>query len=133
MLMPRVLLVGLDPAAVDFSDPDLPPGMTEERIAAGIATALDTMRSRGWQVAFCSLHQNDSAEATLAASLKAGWDCVVVGGGIRVPRRNLVFFEQVVNAIHRGAPGVPIAFNTSPENTVEAAARWLPEQDPTVT
>lgn len=128
--MARVLLVGLDPEAVDFSDPDLPPGTTADRIAGGIATALAAMQTRGWHAEFCSLHQDDTAATTLATSLAKGWDCVVVGGGIRIPRRNLVFFEQVVNAIARGAPGVPIAFNTSPENSVEAAERWRPDAKP---
>jgi hypothetical protein len=30
-----------------------------------------------------------------------------------------------VNAIHKAAPGSAIAFNTKPEDTAEAAARWL--------
>ena len=46
--MRRVLLVGLDPAMVDFSDPALPPGMTAEKIHAGIKIALAA--SRGEQV-----------------------------------------------------------------------------------
>jgi hypothetical protein len=36
-----------------------------------------------------------------------------------------MLFERVVNAIHKGAPGSAIAFNTRPEDTAEAAARWL--------
>ena len=35
--MKRVLFVGFDPATVDFSDPALPPGMTAEKIHAGIS------------------------------------------------------------------------------------------------
>jgi hypothetical protein len=34
-------------------------------------------------------------------------------------------FEKVMNAIHKAAPGSAIAFNTRPEDTAEAAARWL--------
>jgi hypothetical protein len=34
--MTRVLLIGIKPEAVDVSDPDLPPGTTTEKIAAGI-------------------------------------------------------------------------------------------------
>jgi aryl-alcohol dehydrogenase-like predicted oxidoreductase len=30
-----------------------------------------------------------------------------------------------VNAVHRAAPNAAIAFNTRPEDTAEAAARWL--------
>jgi hypothetical protein len=40
----KVLLVGLDPATVDFSDPALPPGMTAEKVHAGIAVAMKQFR-----------------------------------------------------------------------------------------
>ncbi len=123
--MTRVLLIGIEPKAVDTSDPDLPPGITQEKIAAGIEKALADMRGRGWQAEFCSILSDDSAEATIAASLAEGWDCIVIGGGIRLPAKGLLLFERVVNAVHRNAPGTPIAFNTNPENTADAAARWL--------
>ena len=35
-LMSRILLLGLDPETVDYSDPALPPGMTAEKVHAGI-------------------------------------------------------------------------------------------------
>ena len=38
--MTRILLVGWDPDTVDFSDPALPPGMTAEKIRAGVAQVL---------------------------------------------------------------------------------------------
>lgn len=123
--MPRVLLIGLEPEAVDTSDPDLPPGITHEKIAAGIATALATMRERGWHGAFCSLLPDDSAAETIRTTLAERWDCIVIGAGIRVPSKGLDLFERVINAVHEGAPGTPIAFNTNPENTADAAARWL--------
>jgi len=44
---------------------------------------------------------------------------------MRIPPKGLVLFEQVVNAIHKEAPGAAIAFNTRPDDTAEAAARWL--------
>lgn len=123
--MTRVLLIGIKPEAVDISDPDLPPGITREKIAAGIEVALTEMRDRGWQAEFCSILPDDRAESTIAASLADTWDCVVIGGGIRIPAKGLMLFEKVINAVHRGAPTTPIAYNTSPENTAEAAARWI--------
>ena len=33
--------------------------------------------------------------------------------------------ETVVNTVHKAAPNASIAFNTRPEDTAEAAARWL--------
>lgn len=123
--MPRVLLIGIKPEAVDYADPDLPPGITADKIAAGITATLADMQARGWESGFCSILTDDSAEATIAASLAQHWDCIVIGGGIRIPSRGLHLFERVINAVHRGAPGTPIAFNTSPSDSADAAARWL--------
>ncbi len=47
--MTRVLFVGYDPETVDFSDPALPPGMTAEKIHAGIAVAMKQFAERGWE------------------------------------------------------------------------------------
>jgi len=46
--MKHVVLVGFDPATVDFSDPALPPGMTAEKIHAGVKLALADFAARGW-------------------------------------------------------------------------------------
>lgn len=37
----------------------------------------------------------------------------------------LEFFEQVINLVHRHAPDAAIAFNSTPEDTVDAALRRL--------
>ena len=123
--MPKVLLVGIAPAAVDYSDPDLPPGLDAEHIAADIEATLAEMRQRGWDAMFCSIRPDESAEATIAEALRQAWDCVVIGGGVRMPAANLLFFERTINAVRRGAPSTPIAFNTGPGDTANAAARWL--------
>ena len=53
------------------------------------------------------------------------YDCVVIGAGVRLPPRNLTLFEALINAIRKAAPGTAIAFNTRPDDTVDAAARWV--------
>jgi hypothetical protein len=37
----------------------------------------------------------------------------------------LEFFETVLNLVHRLAPTAAVAFNTTAENSIEAARRWL--------
>ena len=123
--MRRVLLIGIEPEAVDVADPDLPPGTTAEKIAAGIEGTLADMRERGWEAEHCAILPDDSAERTIAACLGKRWDCIVIGGGIRVPSKGLELFERVINVVHRNAPETPIAFNTSPSDTADAATRWL--------
>jgi hypothetical protein len=124
--MTRVLFVGQKPETVDFSDPALPPGFNAEKICAGIAVGMSKLRERGWQADECMITPDDAGSAMLEKQLQAaGYDCVVIGGGMRLPPKGLVMFEMVVNIVHKAAPGAAIAFNTRPEDTAEAAARWL--------
>ena len=124
--MKRVLLVGFDPATVDFSDPALPPGMTAEKIHVGVKIALADIEGRGWHAQNCFIKPDETAIPTIEGSLAGDvYDCVVIGAGVRLPRNRLVLFEAVVNTIHRVAPEAAIAFNTHPEDTGEAASRWI--------
>jgi hypothetical protein len=122
----KVLFVGLEPEVVDFSDPALPPGMTAAMIHAGIEVALRQFADRGWQADLCLIRPDDAAIATLEQRLaSARYDCVVIGAGVRLPPRHLRLLEAIINAIHRGAPAAAIAFNTRPDDSADAAARWV--------
>ena len=124
--MTRVLFVGQQPETVDFTDPVLPPGMNAERIHAGIALALKQLAERGWHGDLCLLRPDETAGPNVERRLKAqAYDCVVIGAGIRLPPHSLSMFEAVINAVHRAAPDAAIAFNTRPEDSADAAARWL--------
>ncbi len=124
--MKQVLFVGQEPDTVDFSDPALPPGFNAEKIHAGIALAMKQMAERGWQADLCLVRPDASAGSTLTHALQAkSYDCVVLGGGLRIPPKSLLLFETLINTVHRVAPDAAIAFNTRPEDTAEAAARWL--------
>ena len=124
--MTRILFVGQKPETVDFSDPSLPPGFDAEKINAGIAIAVAQIRERGWQGDTCMITPDTAGQARLEQQLKAAaYDCVVIGGGLRLPPKGLALFEAVVNIVHRAAPGAAIAFNTKPEDTADAAARQL--------
>ncbi len=124
--MKRVLFIGFDPATVDFSDPALPPGMTVEKIQAGIDDALADFAARGWDSELCSIKPDESAVPTVERCLVGKtYDCVVVGAGVRLPPSRLILFEAVINAIHRGAPQSAIAFNTRPDDSGAAAARRI--------
>jgi hypothetical protein len=125
--MTRVLLVGYEPEAVDFSDPALPPGTNAEKIHAGLALALKRMRDRGWDADLCLIRPDETALKTVARHLaSADYACVVIGAGVRLPPKGLMLFEAIINLVHRTAPSAAIAFNKSPEDSADAAARWLP-------
>jgi hypothetical protein len=124
--MKRVLFVGQTPETVDYSDPAIPPGLNAEKIHAGIAIAASKIVERGWQCYLCMIAPDDTAGLVLENQLSsAAYDCVVIGAGLRLPPKSLLLFERVVNAVRKTAPDAAIAFNTRPEDSAEAAARWL--------
>jgi hypothetical protein len=124
--MPQILFVGQEPETVDFSDPALPPGFNAEKIHAGIAVGMKQMKERGWDADLCLVKPDKSAVAALEGRLAAKpYDCVVIGGGIRMPPKSLLLFETLINAVHKAAPGTAVAFNTRPEDTADAAGRWV--------
>jgi hypothetical protein len=124
--MKRILFVGQEPDTVDYSDPALPPGFNAQKIHAGIDIGMRQMSDRGWRPDLCLVRPDDTAATEIDRQLSlVKYDCVVIGGGIRIPPKSLLLFEQIVNAVRNAAPDAFIAFNTRPEDTAEAAGRWL--------
>ena len=125
--MIRVLVIGYAPAAVDSTDPLTPPDLDEAKVAEGIKDDLQRMHDRGWEAEHLSIWADDRIHQLILDRLSANkYDCVVIGGGVRVTAKHVPELEIVVNAIREGAPNTPIAFNASPNSSSDAAARWLP-------
>jgi hypothetical protein len=123
----RVILLGYDPQAVDFSDPALPPGMTAQKVHAGIEVAMKQFASRGWDADVGLFRPDETAGPNVERLLASkSYDCVVIGAGVRLSSRLLPVFEAVINAVHKAAPHAKVAFNTRPDDSADAAARWLP-------
>jgi hypothetical protein len=107
--------------------------MTAEKVHAGIAVAMTHFAERGWQADVGLIRPDETAGPAVERQLVSkSYDCVVVGGGVRLPPRGLALFEVVINAIHKAAPGAAIAFNTRPDDSADAAARWLAAGSPAV-
>jgi len=124
--MSRILLPGLDPETGDFSDPALPPGMSIEKVHAGIAIAVKQFTDRGWESEVGYFRPDETAGPEVKRQLRlSNYDCVVIGAGVRLPPRNLALFEVVINTIRKVAPRAAIAFNTRPDDSADAAARRL--------
>ena len=123
----RVMMIGETPESADFSDPAIPAGMTAEKIKAGIDKTLADMRGRGWEAVACIVPPTpEEAKAKVRGELaQGGFDCIVIGGGIRMPASRVELFEVLVNLLRTEAPDTPLAFNTRPETTADAAARWM--------
>jgi hypothetical protein len=119
-----ILLIGFTPELVDFSEF---PGMTAERVRAGLAAQQTKLKSVGYDSHELLVDLGETAEAEVAKALAArDYACVLVGAGIRSSKGHLVVFERLVNAIHAGAPRAKICFNTNPSDSLEAIQRWVP-------
>jgi hypothetical protein len=118
-----ILLVGIDPALVDFRSM---PGLDTARMRTSRAAIDAELASLGLTVERCVLDLGETAEAKLTRALTEGdYDCVMIGAGVRVLPEHFLLFERVLNIVHRHAPRAAICFNTDPSDTVEAAKRGL--------
>jgi hypothetical protein len=124
--MTRVLVIGYAPEDVDFSDPAIPPDMNAKKVAHGIAEDMEKFHARGWDADHLPIFaKSDLRKCVLDQVKKHKYDCIVIGGGVRLTTKRIPQLEVVVNAVREGAPTVPIAFNAGPEYSSEAAARWV--------
>jgi hypothetical protein len=113
----RLLFVVQAPETVDFSEPALPPGLDAEKLHARIAVGLGQMVERGWNADLCLVRPDATAPVAIKRQLAtATYDCVVVGGAIRLPARNSPLFEMIVDAVRKSAPRASISFNTRAED-----------------
>lgn len=121
----RVLLIGLEPAVVDFSNLPFDEAMLRARVAAGEAQVA----AAGYAAVSCQIGVDPAeGEAEVRAHLALGpWDAVMIGGGIRATPAHTELFERVVNAVHELAPGARFAFNAGPDTTLAALRRVLPD------
>jgi hypothetical protein len=113
-----VLVIGLDPVRI--------PGWDPEPVVAKIRRGQARFGELGIDADFCLVAPDDKPEAAIVEALTgADYACVVVGGGIRTYEPLLELFEKVINLVRQHAPGAAIAFNSTPEDTADAALRWL--------
>lgn len=121
-----MLIVGAEPSLVDLSDPALPPGMTAEKVRAGLDRAVEKLRAQGRDAELVLTKPGKAAGDEVAAALQRKfYDCVVVGAGLRTVVGMTETFEAIMNAIHNNAPQARLAFNVGPEDSVAAAERQL--------
>lgn len=125
--MTAILIVGQDADTVDYAAPGIIPGMTAEKVRAGLAQSKAALEAQGHACAILEVQpEPDVARAEIEAALAARtYDVVVIGAGIRNPPPKLFLFETVLNAIHAGAPNARIAFNSRPDDSDAAALRWV--------
>jgi hypothetical protein len=123
-----VVIIGIDPSLIDFSSPDFAafPGLTAEKVWAGITSAEEGLKALGYDAKHCLIDFGQTAEAVLTAELqKQQFDCILIGAGVRAVPWNFILFEKLINVVHEHAPNSKICFNTNPSDTLDALQRWI--------
>ena len=121
-----VLVIGVEPTMQDFSDPALPPGLDAGKVRAALDAEQDQLRAAGYRADLLLIDTGETAAAVVVGLLREGApDCIVISAGIRIVPRHFELFEMLVDTIHKHAPETRIAFNTGPDDSLDAARRRL--------
>ena len=122
----EVLVIGLDPALIDFSQPGYAPGMNATKVLAGMKSTEDELTRLGYRVQMCLTDFGETAAAVVQNQLKQQrFGGIVIGAGVRTNPSNFILFEKLINVVHEHAPQAKLCFNTVPSDTAEAVKRWL--------
>jgi hypothetical protein len=122
----RLLLLGLDPDIVDYSKSPVP-GLTAAKVRSAIEADRAKLEALGYSVETLYVDDGKTAEAVLADTLATGgYDCIMIGAGLRTVPPYFLLFEKLMNVIHQHTPAsTKLCFNTSPTDTAEAVQRWV--------
>ena len=119
----RVLMIGLDPAVVNY---ERWPGLTAEKLEAGLRRDEAALNDSGYAAEICFIDHGETAEEVVMAKLKeTDFACVMIGAGVRTDTEEFLLFERLVNVFHTHAPSAKICFNTGPTDSVDAVKRWI--------
>jgi hypothetical protein len=121
-----VLIIGPDPRYIDFSAPNLPPGISAATIIAGVNGARDRLADAGYYIQILLTKNKETVGQEVPDALKdRSYDVIVVGVGLRILPQMTAHFEQLINVLHEKAPRTKLAFNSKPDDSDAAALRWL--------
>jgi hypothetical protein len=121
-----VLVIGLDPALIDFSKPGYAPGMDATKVMAGLKSSEDELTRLGYSVQTCLTDFGETAEAVVRSQLQQRrFACILIGAGVRANPDNFLLFEKLINVVHEHAPQARLCFNTVPGDTAAAVKRWI--------
>ncbi|MEO7046744.1 MAG: hypothetical protein ABI091_15675 [Ferruginibacter sp.] len=124
--MKQILIVGMNPHTIDFSKPGFLPGLTAEKVEAGLKAERENLKTIGFESDMYLIDDGVLELSALEDQLKAKpFDGIMLGAGVRIPPVNFILFEKLVNAVHDNAPNAKIIFNTNPRDTAESVRRWL--------
>jgi hypothetical protein len=110
---PAVLVIGVDPERVPGAD----------AVAPAVVAGRQRAEELRVELVECLVALDEGAPPAIGRALASRrWACVVIGSGLRADPPLL---ELAVEAARRLAPNAPIAFDTSPADSTDAALRAI--------
>jgi len=84
--MKQILIVGMNPHTIDFSQPDFLPGLTAEKVLTGLQLERKNLKAEGCESEMHLIDTGVLELSALAEQLRARpFDGVMVGAGVRLP------------------------------------------------
>lgn len=121
-----MLIIGEDPAQIDFETPDAPKGMSAQKVRDGLDGALARLRAAGHAAELLLTTDAGTVGRQVGEALAGrSYDVIVVGAGLRILPPMAGQFERLMNVLHERAPQAKFAFNSQPGDSDAAALRWL--------
>lgn len=121
-----ILIIGEDPAQIDFDAADAPEGMTADRVTAGLAASVARLEAAGHGAELLmTVDETTVAQQVRDALAGREYDVIVIGAGLRTLPPMAGQFERLMNVLHAEAPKAKFAFNSQPDDSDAAALRWL--------
>ena len=121
-----VLIIGEDPALIDFDAPDAPKDMSAAKVMEGLNGSVARLQAAGHEAELLLTRDAASVEAQVSSALQGrSYDVIVIGAGLRTLPKMAEQFEQLMNVQRDRSPRSKLAFNSRPDDSDAAALRWL--------
>jgi hypothetical protein len=122
----HVVMVGLEPDVVDYSDPAYAafPGLNAKILREVLERDRASLVAQGYNAIWSFWDNSEGAGTKFIDELRTHKpDCVMIGAGVRLNPKLTVLFEQLVNLVRQHAPQAKFCFNSGPYDTAKAVER----------
>ena len=121
-----VLIIGEDPALIDFDAADAPKDMSAAKVMAGLNGSVARLQAAGYEADLLLTRDAASVEEQVSRAVQGrNYDVVVIGAGLRTLPAMAEQFERLMNVVRDKSPRSKLAFNSRPDDSDAAALRWL--------
>lgn len=126
MTKKSVLIIGQDPALIDFDAPGAHQDMSAAKVMDGLNGSLARLRSAGHDAEMLLTRDAAGIEAQVRRALQGKtYNVIVIGAGLRTRPELAEHFERLINVLREKSPSSKLAFNSRPSDSDAAALRWL--------